>query len=165
MAKSTRMDFERILNDARFERTDYWREPRSKSLSALLKHVHGKPDFIEARKAAYAILSTSPSLHAVRALAARVISPEVAETLPQMSKESALAWSFEAEPKDAERALALDSLGDIVELMNTTTLTSKKTTRAFVEAVCEHVLTTPGKMSQAAARRVLDKLKGFKREI
>ncbi|MEH6490009.1 hypothetical protein [Hyphomonas oceanitis] len=160
-----RMDFERILNDARFERTDYWREPRSKSLSALLKHVHGKPDFIEARKAAYAILSTSPSLHAVRALAARVISPEVAETLPQMSKESALAWSFEAEPKDAERALALDSLGDIVELMNTTTLTSKKITRAFVEAVCEHVLTTPGKMSQAAARRVLDKLKGFKREI
>lgn len=159
-----RMDFEGILNDARFERTDYWRESRSKALSALLKHVHGKPDFIEARKAAYAILGTSPSLHAVRALAARIVPPEIAETLPLMSAESARAWSFEAEPKDAERALALDSLGVIIDLINNTTLASKKTTRAFVEAVCEHVLRTPGKMSQAAARRVLEKLNGFKRE-
>jgi hypothetical protein len=159
-----RMDFERILNDARFERTDYWREQRSKTLSALLRHVHGQPDFIEARKAAYAILGTSPSLHAVRALSARVVPPEAASGLPLMTEEAVDAWSFQAEPKDAERALALDALGDIVDLISKNTLTSKRTTKEFITAVCEHVLNTPGKMSQAAARRVLEKLNVINRD-
>ena len=81
-----------------------------------------------------------------------------------MTEEAVDAWSFQAEPKDAERALALDALGDIVDLISKNTLTSKRTTKEFITAVCEHVLNTPGKMSQAAARRVLEKLNAINRD-
>ncbi|WP_291077078.1 hypothetical protein [Hyphomonas sp.] len=131
--------FDDVVADGRNLSGSSWKQEHSIALSRLLFQLTNDKEYDQVRNRALLLLGRSDSLHAARALAARLVRDEHATTLPGISKEIAETYRFARQPRLGERSLATESLfkikGDIEDNPHRTGTATLK----FIEAVLEYV--------------------------
>ncbi|WP_341197176.1 hypothetical protein [Hyphomonas chukchiensis] len=136
-----------VIADARASRT-YWQQEDSKRLSRLLNLISEDREFDHVRARAFALLGKQDSLHAAKALAARLVRPEHATSLPEISPTTAPDWHFRRQRRQSERVLAAEQLFKIRMNIEDRRNGTGSATLAFIEAVIAYVRNEGGKGEQ-----------------
>ena len=136
-----------VIADARASRA-YWQMEDSKRLSRLLGLISEDREFDHVRARAFALLGKRDSLHAAKALAARLVRPEHAATLPEISATTAPDWHFRRQRRQPERVLAAEQLFKIRLNIEERKNGTGSATLAFIDAVIAYVRDEGGKGEQ-----------------
>ena len=136
-----------VIADARSSRA-YWQQEESKRLSRLLSLISEDREFDHVRARAFALLGKQDSLHAAKALAARLVRPEHATSLPEISPTTAPDWHFRRQRRQSERVLAAEQLFKIRMNIEDRRNGTGSATLAFIDAVITYVRNEGGKGEQ-----------------
>lgn len=136
-----------VIADARASRA-YWQQEDSKRLSRLLNLISEDREFDHVRARAFALLGKQDSLHAAKALAARLVRPEHAASLPEISSATAPDWHFRRQRRQSERVLAAEQLFKIRMNIEDRRNGTGTATLAFIDAVITYVRNEGGKGEQ-----------------
>ena len=139
--------FDDVVADGRNLTGSSWKQEHSIALSRLLFQLTRDKEYDQVRNRAILSLGKSESLHAARALAARLVRPEHAVTLPGITPDIADTYRFARQPRLAERSLAIEALFKIKNAIEERTDRSGTTTLKFIEAVLDYVRADTGNSS------------------
>ena len=136
--------FDDVIADSRQLKGGAWRQEHSIALSRLLFQLTRDKEYDQVRNRAFAVLGKSKSLHAARALAARLVRPEHATNLPGLSQPIVDQYQFARQPRQAERSLAVEGLLKIKIDIDEGKPTRGSHTLKFIDAVLAYYNTDNG---------------------